>query len=219
MCSVRVKICGIRDLDEAAMAVDAGVHALGFVFADSPRKIAPRQAGEIIQELPPFVGKVGVFVDENPAVVKEIAAICGLDTLQFHGVESPLYCNGFSGYKVVKAFPVGEFLPVSQFARYRVDGYLLDTSYPDKRGGGGKSFNWDLLHEIKGGWAAGIPLILAGGLNPDNVAAALARCELFALDVSSGVEKDGKKDPARIRALMDEVCRWNLKDDHEKSRR
>lgn len=211
MCSVRVKICGIRDHDEAAMAVDAGVHALGFVFADSPRKISPRQAARIIQALPPFVAKVGVFVDEKPAVVREIAAACGLDTLQFHGTESPRYCTHFPQYKVIKALSVGESLPFSQFALYRVDALLLDTYYPDKKGGGGKTFNWDLLRNMEGEQGGDLPFILAGGLKPGNVAAALDLCQPFGLDVSSGVETNGKKDPARINELMEEVYRWSLK--------
>jgi len=194
------------------MAVDAGVHALGFVFAESPRKISSRQAARIIQALPPFVGKVGVFVDEKPAVVQEIAAACGLDTLQFHGAETPHYCACFPPhYKVIKAFSVGESLPLSQFALYRVDALLLDTHYPDKKGGGGKRFNWNLLHGMKGEQRGNLPFILAGGLNPGNAAAALDLCQPFGLDVSSGVETDGKKNPARINELMDEVYRWNLK--------
>ncbi len=201
------------------MAVDAGVHALGFVFTDSPRKISPRQAARIIQVLPPFVGKVGVFVDEKPAVVQEIAAACGLDTLQFHGAETPHYCACFPQYKVIKAFSVGESLPFRQFAFYRVDALLLDTHYPDKKGGGGKRFNWNLLRGMKGKPWGDLPFILAGGLSPDNVAAALDLCQPFGLDVSSGVEAEGKKNPARINELMDEVYRWKLKIKRITSRR
>ncbi len=209
MCPVRVKICGIRNIVEGEMCVSAGVHALGFVFAASPRKVTPAQAAAVIKSLPPLVAKVGVFVEEEVQVVREIAAFCGLDTLQFHGDESVDYCTHFAGYKVIKALPVDAAFSAGQSLAYRVDALLLDTAYPDKRGGGGKSFNWERAAAFKLADISRRPLILAGGLTPDNVEHALETCRPYAVDVSSGVESRGQKDPQKIRIFMEKVQAWS----------
>jgi len=208
MCPVRVKICGIRTLGEALAAVEEGAHALGFVFASSPRRVTPEVAAAIIAELPPFVSKVGVFVNEESETVREVAAYCGLDTLQFHGEETAAYCSRFPAYKVIKALAVSPSLSVESCREYRISALLLDTSYADKKGGGGRSFSWQLALPFCRG---PFPLILAGGLNKDNIAAALDLLALYGVDISSGVERDGFKDRQLIRAFMDQIRRWENK--------
>lgn len=205
MCPVRVKVCGIRTPGEALAAVEEGVHALGFVFASSPRQVTPETAAAIITKLPPFVAKVGVFVNEERAKVKEIASFCGLDTLQFHGEETASYCSQFPAYKVIKAFAVSPSLSLESCQQYPVSAVLLDTSYADKKGGGGRSFDWQLAVPFCKG---PFPVILAGGLNKDNIRAALDLLNLYGVDISSGVEKDGFKDRLMIRAFMEQIRRW-----------
>jgi phosphoribosylanthranilate isomerase len=205
MCPVRVKVCGIRTPREALAAVEEGVHALGFLFASSPRQVTPEIAAAIIKELPPFIGKVGVFVNEESGKVKEIAAYCGLDTLQFHGEETAAYCCQFPAYKVIKAFPASPSLSMERCREYRVSAILLDTKYAGKKGGGGLAFDWRLAQPFCQG---PFPLVLAGGLNEDNVFNALEVVKPFGVDVSSGVERNGFKDQKRIRALMEQIKRW-----------
>ncbi|MEW6574061.1 MAG: phosphoribosylanthranilate isomerase [Bacillota bacterium] len=210
---VRVKICGIRDAETAAVAVAAGADALGFVFAESKRKIAPETAREIISRLPPFVATVGVFVDAPREFVSEVADFCRLDAVQLHGTESPEYCLEL-GRKVIKAFGVrqkgilssgaatGGLLSEADLeliaAYHSVSAVLLDTSVPGLAGGTGRTFDWGLLS----GMRFQVPLILAGGLTPENVAAAVRIARPYAVDVSSGVETDGRKDAAKIHVFI-----------------
>lgn len=192
----RVKICGITNLKDALAAVQCGVDALGFVFADSPRKIEPADAKKIIFEIPPFVTTVGVFVDAPAEQVWEIALSCRLDALQFHGNESPEYCRGFDK-GVIKAFRVKDRSIIDEIARYHVDAYLLDSS---SGGGTGKRFNWDLVREIED------RIILAGGLTPENVGEAIRRIRPYAVDISTGVERSpGKKDHHKIEEFIRNV--------------
>lgn len=199
---VRVKVCGITTLEAALTAVEAGADALGFVFAESPRRVDPEEARRIISQLPPFVGRVGVFVDADRREVSRIAHYCGLDVLQFHGDEAPEYCQGWR-QPVVKAFRVrdGAFLQV--LPRYRVAAYLLDTYVPGRNGGTGLCFNWEMARAAR---ELG-PVILAGGIKPDNVGEAIRTVQPYAVDVSSGVETDGRKDPQKIRSLLAAVRR------------
>ncbi|GAW90990.1 phosphoribosylanthranilate isomerase [Calderihabitans maritimus] len=201
--TVRVKICGITEWEEARVALDQGAHALGFVFAPSRRYINPEKAREIICRLPPFVTRVGVFVNEKRYAVQEIATFCRLDVLQFHGEESPEYCRGYS-QQVIKAFSVKDRSVLEDMSRYQVDAYLLDAYVPGKRGGTGQTFDWEIAAEAR---KLGRPIILAGGLNPDNVGEAIARVKPYAVDVSSGVETDGKKDARKIAEFMAAVRR------------
>lgn len=213
MSAVRVKICGIQTPQDAMTAVREGVNALGFIFAGSPRRITPEKAAAISRELPPFVARVGVFVDEAAAGVREIAAYCGLDTLQFHGQETEAYCRSFHHYRVIKAFAASPSLSVEKCRRYRCDAVLLDTAYANIKGGGGRTFDWQLALPFCG---ERFPLILAGGLNPDNVLEALQVLKPFAVDVSSGVERNGFKDRELIRAFMDQVRRWEYQNNFKK---
>ncbi len=194
----RVKICGIKTLEAARMAVEAGAHALGFVFAPSPRRIDPELAREIILSLPPFVSKVGVFVNEQRYAVEELGTFCKLDVLQFHGSETPEYCRRWS-YQIIKAFPVGDDWDPSVLARYEADAFLLDTKVPGRSGGSGTIFDWSKALEAK---ASGKPVILAGGLNPGNVAEAIRQVRPYAVDVSSGLERNGEKQLDLIQQFM-----------------
>ena len=198
----RVKICGITNREDALAAVKAGADALGFVFfAKSPRAVAVETAAEIIALLPPFVASVGLFVNEDRAVIETTAQRCGLDLIQLHGDELPEDCV-FPGRKVIKALRVrdGESLKVAD--RYQVTGLLLDAWSDKVYGGSGESFDWSLLRDF----AAGHPVILAGGLTPQNVAAAIAEVRPYAVDVSSGVEAvPGKKDPAKVLEFIRQV--------------
>lgn len=192
---VRVKICGITNLEDALMTVEAGADALGFVFFQgSPRHISPDAAAAIIRRLPPFVQTVGLFVNEEPETVNTIADQCGLDLVQLHGDESPEYCTAIKR-RIIKAFRVKDASSLNAMVNYPVAACLLDAWSPAARGGTGTTFNWD----IAAGVASTRQIILAGGLTPDSVAAAIASVKPYAVDVSSGVESaPGKKDAGLV---------------------
>jgi len=196
---VRVKICGITSFEDAMTAVEAGADALGFVFYDkSPRNINPLLAAKIIAALPPFVQTVGLFVNEETEKVNWTAGFCGLDLVQLHGDEEPEEC-GEVERRVIKAFRVKDAASIASLPKYQVAGYLLDAWCPDAYGGTGKSFNWELAAEAK---QYG-PVVLAGGLTPENVAEAVRTVQPYGVDVSSGVESaPGKKDPDKVREFI-----------------
>ncbi len=203
---VRIKICGITNTEDALLAVEAGAHAIGFVFAESPRQVDPQTVRQIVQVLPPFVSKVGVFVNEDTQKVKHIAASCSLDLLQLHGNESAACCFEFS-QRIIKAMRVRDQSILEELPKYKVDAFLLDGFVPGKPGGTGKSFNWDIAAAAK----AHGRIILSGGLTPENVEEAIARVKPYAVDVSSGVELEaGKKDPKKMRAFVEAVTRCIL---------
>jgi len=198
--SVRVKICGITRVEDAAAAVDAGADALGFMFHEaSPRCVTPGQVSEILCELPPFVARVGVFVNPSADNVRAVIAETGIDTLQFHGEETPSFCRQF-GLRVIKAFRVRDADSLKPLADFRSEAWLLDSFVEGKRGGTGMVFNWDLASQaVKRGGR----VILAGGLTPENAADAVRQVRPYALDVSSGVElAPRKKDPAKVQAFI-----------------
>ena len=181
------------------MAVRSGADALGFVFFEkSPRYVDPERAAGIIAGIPPFVQVVGLFVNAPLDLVDATAERCGLDLLQLHGEETPAYCAAVRR-RVMKAFRVRGMQSLAAMTDYRVAGYLLDAYSPDSYGGTGESFDWDCAVAAKG---CG-PIILAGGLNPDNVASAVSRVAPYAVDVSSGVESaPGQKDPENVRNFI-----------------
>jgi phosphoribosylanthranilate isomerase len=199
--SVRVKICGITHPDDALAAVRAGADALGFVFCEtSVRCVQPEVAARIVQMLPPFVAKVGLFVDASEEFVRSVIARCGFDTVQFHGDESPEFCKKFA-VKVIKAFRMRDERSLAALPNYAADAYLLDSYVPGKPGGTGEQFNWDLAVRAK---RVGRPIVLAGGLNSENVGQAVRQVQPYAVDVSSGVElKPGRKDHARMAIFID----------------
>jgi phosphoribosylanthranilate isomerase len=203
MSGVRSKICGITRIEDALAAVDAGADAIGFVFyAKSPRAVSVEQARAIIAALPPFVTTVGLFVNISRCELTEILEIVPLDLLQFHGDETPEDCDGYHR-PYIKALRVqaGDDIAASCRAYSRASGILLDTYVADVPGGTGEAFDWSLIPQT-----LSKPIILAGGLTPDNVAQAIAQVRPYAVDVSGGVEMSkGIKDHDRIRAFMHAV--------------
>lgn len=207
---VRVKICGITNLEDAKLAAELGADALGFVFAESPRGIKPVDAGRITAGLPPFVNFIGVFVNAPIKTVEKIIKVCKIDTLQFHGEEPPEYCAHFrKAHNVLKAFRIKDKNSLRALSAYDVTGYLLDAfaqvppAAGQARGGTGRTFDWQLAKEAKR--IAG-PVILSGGLNPRNVKDAIEIAGPYAVDVSSGVESQpGKKDFELMKEFMKAV--------------
>jgi len=201
---VRIKICGITNPEDAILASELGADALGFIFHPaSPRRVAPEAAREIIRQLPPLVLSVGVFVDEEAELVRDLAARVGLDWVQLHGWESPEYCRSL-GRRVLKGFRIEAASSLGALAEYRdaVQAFLLDTYKAGQAGGTGETFDWQLARRAQDFGA----IVLAGGLNPANVAQAIEVAQPQAVDVASGVEAaPGKKDPEKLRAFFEKV--------------
>ncbi len=196
---VRVKICGITNLKDAMFCCAHGADAIGFVFyKNSPRYISAHDAKGIIKELPPFISVVGLFVNEDAAKVRRVYDECGLNVLQFHGDEESSYVNGFN-CKKIKAFRVKESIDVDELNRYDVDAYLFDSAAPGLYGGSGTSFGWDVIKQHR----FARPVILAGGLDTDNIVAAVSMLKPYAVDVSSGVEQEkGIKDFYKVKKFI-----------------
>ena len=201
--SKRVKICGITSVTDALNAANAGADALGFVFyAKSPRYVTPEQAAEICRALPPFVTSVGLFMNADAEQVRTTLDIVSLDLLQFHGSETPEFCRRF-GRPYIKALGIKGLVDFAEQADLYPDalGILVDSHALGKAGGTGQTFDWKLLPKNYSK-----PIILAGGLNPENIAEAVRETSVYALDLSSGVESSpGIKSKAKIDALMREV--------------
>jgi len=201
----RIKICGITRAEDGAAAAAAGADAIGLVFyAASPRAISVAQATALVAALPPLVTRVGLFVNPDPVWVREVLAAVALDLLQFHGDESAELCRAF-GRPYLKALRMRPDCDIgAQMQAYGdASGILLDTWHPAAYGGTGESFDWQRIPNQRPR-----PLLLAGGLDPDNVAAAVSAVRPYAVDVSSGVEqRPGIKDAARIDAFAAAVAR------------
>ena len=199
---VRVKVCGTTRLKDALLAVECGADAIGFIFyKKSPRYVTEKTVKEICSKLPPFVHRVGVFVNETAEKINRIADRCGLDVVQLHGDESPAFCKKIKR-RVVKAVRVKDASSLKEISRYEVDAFLLDTYQDNQWGGTGKVFDWELAARAK---KYG-PVIIAGGLNPRNVKAAVKKVQPYGVDASSGVElSPGKKDPKKIKAFLNAV--------------
>lgn len=199
MSRTRIKICGLTRAEDVRAAVEAGADAIGLVFyPPSPRFVAFERAAELAALVPPFVTTVGLFVNPDPAYVQQALAQVPLQLLQFHGDEPEALCAGF-GRPWIKAARVRPGVDLVEFSASHpsASGLLLDT-FVEGYGGGGKVFDWSLIPE-----RLGRPLILSGGLDPDNVAEAVRRVRPWAVDVSSGVESGkGIKDAARIAAFV-----------------
>jgi phosphoribosylanthranilate isomerase len=196
---VKVKVCGITNEDDALQAVDAGADALGFVFYDlSPRCISYETAERIIRKLPPFVVTVGVFVNNPIRSINLAVERCGIQVVQLHGDETPDFCAGIR-HQIVKAFRVRDITSIENIRNYPVSGFLLDAYVPGSYGGTGLTFNWETAKLAK---QYG-PIILAGGLNVNNVRKAAETVAPYAIDVSSGVEASpGKKDHAKVEEFI-----------------
>lgn len=205
-----IKICGITNPLDAQEAVLLGADALGFIFADSKRKVKPQAAKEIIDLLPGHVEKIGVFLDEKAQEVEAVARFCGLTGLQLHGRESPEYCKGFAQYKVIKAFRVNDRMGWEEIGPYAaagvVDRILLDTYVEGVPGGTGKTFPWRLVPQLGKSLTRDMPVIVAGGINPLNVLQAIKEANPFGIDVGSGVERQaGVKDHEKLKQLIYQV--------------
>ena len=205
----RVKICGITRPDDGRHAARAGADAIGLVFyPPSPRYVSPRQAADIVAALPPFVTTVGLFVDAPPEQIAALLEQVPLDMLQFHGDESPAYCAAFQR-PWIKALRMRDGVdPRVEADRYGAAGargLLVDSYVPGVPGGTGERFDWDRLPADPS-----LPLVLAGGLDPANVAEAVRRVRPWAVDVSGGVEvlgvdgrrQGGIKDPGAVSAFI-----------------
>jgi phosphoribosylanthranilate isomerase len=211
---VKVKICGITNHEDASEAVRLGTDALGFIFAPSPRQIAPELARDIIFNLPPFVQTVGVFVNEELSAIRDKVAYCGLDMVQLHGDEPPEFCRKLMP-RTLKTFRIKDASSLLQMGAYKglVKALLLDTYQKGLRGGTGKTFDWGLAVEAG---KFGIPIILSGGLGSSNIETAVSTVKPYAVDMSSSIEaRPGKKDHALMRELMEKVnsMRRGLQDD------
>lgn len=200
----KVKICGLLQVEHVKAAVDAGADAIGFLFAPSSRQVTIQKAKELAQAIPERILKIGVFVDASRDEIEQAYKEVPLDYIQFHGNESPEFIKKI-GLPSIKALSVHSVEDVRKAASFDVDYLLFDTPGEEFKGGSGKTFDWRLLSD------AGIPaskLILAGGLNVDNVGEAIRRVQPYMVDVSSGVEKNSKKDEKLIhkfiRAAKDE---------------
>jgi phosphoribosylanthranilate isomerase len=199
----RIKICGITLYEDARAAISLGVDALGFIFyKKSPRYITPSAAADIIKKLPPFVARVGVFVDEDPKAVDDIIKKTGIDTIQLHGKELPWYCAGFA-CTVIKAFGIRCGFDISVLEGYRTAGYLLDTWDDTAKGGTGGTFDWSIAQAAAAKYGN---VILAGGLNALNIEEALRTVRPFGVDLNSGVEiKPGVKNHYKMRDVVNIV--------------
>ena len=201
----KIKICGNTNPEDADLAVKLGADYLGLIFAESKRKIDIDTAKKIIQSTPEFKNYVGVFMNQPKNEVQEIAEATGIRILQFHGDEPALYCKSFTdkGYQVIKTFHIKDDMSLKRLDEYNVFAFLFDTFAKEEGGGTGKVFDWNLIedkpfvHDM---------LFLAGGLNPDNVKAAIQKIHPYAVDVASGVEREpGKKDPEKLKLFIQAV--------------
>ncbi|MGR3218803.1 MAG: phosphoribosylanthranilate isomerase, partial [Candidatus Anammoxibacter sp.] len=194
---VRVKICGITNITDAENAVAFGADAIGFVFAESPRKISKEDASSIIKKLPPFITCVALFVNEDVDKVKDICEYCNIYTVQFHGNETQDYLDQFPNVKIIKAIRVQNETDLLQLDNFRADAYLIDSYSKGKMGGTGTSFDWNIIktNTYNKDFTKSKRIIIAGGLNPENVNEAIKLTEPFGVDTSSGVESSpGVKD-------------------------
>ncbi len=203
---VRIKVCGITNEKDALKAANLGAWALGFIFyKKSPRFISPYKVKKIIEQLPPFITPVGVFVNHNLGAMRDIIGHCGLRVVQLHGDEDHHFCHRLRRYKVkiIKAFRVESSFTPSVVEPFKADAYLFDTFSKDAYGGTGTNFDWTLLKDIK---SANVPIILSGGLNSQNVIEPVNNLKPYAVDVNSGVEEaPGKKDHGKMKDFIDIV--------------
>ena len=195
---VKVKICGLKEEEHVLSAVHAGATWVGFMFAPSKRQISIERAAELAKLVPSHVKKVGVFVNPTEEQVREAVNAVGLDYVQYHGNEEPEFILKL-GYPSIKALSIRTYEDVEKANKYDVDFYLFDAPGTDFAGGSGKVFDWSLLDQLS------IPkghVILAGGLNSENVGRAIEQVQPFGVDVSSGVEREGVKDSHLIEQFI-----------------
>lgn len=195
---VKIKICGITNLDDALAAVEYGADALGFIFVHSPRQVSQETAHAIVSKLPPFVTTVGVFMDNDLAFITETMAVTGFDMIQLHGNESPQFCEKLAP-KVIKAFTPASLPDLASLKKYPARSFMLDkqkgsTTLPEEL--------WPIARSMNPYGK----VVLAGALIPENVAEAIQIANPFAVDVASGVEKEpGKKDHLKLKTFIQAV--------------
>ena len=203
---IKIKICGITNLEDALVAANSGADALGFIFVkDSKRYIEPETARDIISKLPPFITKVGVFVNSNLNEIVEIKEKTHIDIAQLHGDETIEFCRSIP-FRTIKVIRVKDRSNIELVAQYPDQDILFDT-YSDKEyGGTGTTFDWTVLKDL----SLSKKVILSGGLNSDNVAEAVKVVVPYAVDVSSGVEaRPGKKDHNKIKRFIEAIKNGN----------
>jgi phosphoribosylanthranilate isomerase len=201
---IKIKICGITNLDDAMAAVEYGADALGFNFyRKSPRYVEAHKAAEIIAQLPPFIVPIGIFVNEKEDRIREILSMSCIQGIQLHGDETPEFCQRF-GPRVIKAFQVKDKASLERMLHYRVSAYLLDSYKEGIRGGTGTTFDWHLAVVARTFGR----IILAGGLTPANVVEAVKLVQPYGVDVCGGIEKEkGVKDHVLMRQFISDVRR------------
>ncbi|MDI6785494.1 MAG: phosphoribosylanthranilate isomerase [bacterium] len=199
---VKIKVCGITNIKDALECVELGIDALGFIFAESKRRVNKETVKEIARELPPFITLVGVFVNEEKETVKKIAKYCKLDILQFHGQETTNYCQEFIEYKTIKSFSIKSKFSLEDVNNFQVSAYLFDTFKMGTHGGTGICFDWNVLKRA----SFKRPIIISGGLNSDNIARCINLLQPYAVDICSGVEEyPGKKDKEKLRNFIKKI--------------
>ena len=202
MMSVKVKICGITNYDDAVAAVELGADIIGFNFySKSPRYITPDDAAELISRLPAFINTAGIFVNETFAHIRKIVNHCQLDWIQLHGDEDPRFCKKFLSLnvKLIKALRVKDSADIKKAEKFFTDAILLDAYRPEKYGGTGHTFDWNIIGTIEK------RVFLAGGINPENVVDAV-KLGVYGIDACSGIEaKPGKKDHDKMKKLFDNI--------------
>ena len=203
---VKVKICGLKEEEHVQAAVDAGATWIGFMFAPSKRQISIERASELAKLIPSHIKKVGVFVNPAEKEVRDAVETVDLDYVQYHGSEDPSFITHL-GYPSIKAISIRGYEDVEKASHYDVDYYLFDAPGTNYAGGSGHAFDWSLLDQLS------IPknrVILAGGLNNENIIRAIAQVEPFGVDVSSGVEKEGTKDSELIQQFIEAATTSNV---------
>ena len=195
---MKVKICGIRNEESALCAVENGADALGFMFAESKRRLTPQEANRIIRKLPKTLIKIGVFVNSDKETIDEIVQSTEITMVQLHGNESPDFCQSLP-YPTIKAFSIENKDDLNQIHDYPCEYVLLDGPKGAYYGGNGLAFDWSILNSFD---FRDKKVILAGGLTPNNVMNAIDTVNPFMVDVSSGVETNGVKDLEKIKVFL-----------------
>jgi len=202
MLITKVKICGITNYEDAVAAMEMGADLLGFNFyRPSPRYIEPAKAAEIVKRLPAFIDVSGVFVNSSLEEIREISALCQLDWIQLHGDENTDFCKwlAYDSVKTMKALRIKDADDLQRVDSYFTDAVLLDTFNPERYGGTGLTFDWNIIGHIAK------RIFLAGGITPENAATAVG-LGVYGIDVCSGVEaQPGKKDHGKMKALFDSI--------------
>ncbi|MHC4221003.1 MAG: phosphoribosylanthranilate isomerase [Planctomycetota bacterium] len=202
MLIAKIKICGITNYDDAKAAIDMGADMLGFNFYHkSPRYIEPKKAHEVISKLPAFTNIVGLFVNSSLDQIKELIEMCQLDWVQLHGEEDPQFCQSLLSLniKTMKAIRVKDQTDIDRADDYFTDAILLDAFHPEKYGGTGLTFDWNIVGNINK------RIFLAGGINPDNVVEAI-NLGVYGIDLCSGIESQpGKKDHGKMKRLFENI--------------